>query len=104
MKKYIFIIISACLLLSACGQPITYIGDSFKPTASVDVFYSPRDIKRDYKVIGHIKSQYYAQNSAKRKLIKFAKNAGADAIVFLNTDTTKANKSNRVQADLVKYN
>jgi hypothetical protein len=104
MKKYIFTIISTWLLLSACGQPIAYIGDSFKPTATVDVFYSVHDIKRDYKVIGHIKSQYYAQNSAKKKLIKFAKEAGADAIVFLEIDTTKANKSNRVNADLVKYN
>ena|ERR1700754_1784893 len=104
MKTYALILVSFCLLITSCGQPIAYVGDTFKATPSVAVFYSLHDVKRDYKIMGHIRSQYYAQNSAKRKLIKFAQKAGADAIVFAPMDSTKTNPTNRITADLLKYN
>ena len=103
MKKHHYLII-ACQLLSACGQPITYIGESMKSTASVDVFYSANTVKRNYKVVGHLTSHHYKLAYAKQRFISRAKRAGADAIIILNVDTNSTQRLKLINADVLKYN
>jgi len=57
MKTYHLFLISLCLVLSSCGvlEPASYFGDTLAtPTTSVDIYYSAHDVKKDYRVIGHL--------------------------------------------------
>ncbi len=103
MKNYHIILISICLLLSSCAT-VTYFGDKLTPTTSVDIFYSAHDVKKEYKVIGHLTFPNSGQERVKTKLTEYAKSIGADAIVILGTDATKDNQAAVVNADALKYN
>jgi len=85
-------------------MPISYFGDKFAPTASVDIYYSKHDVKRDYKVIGHLSCPNAGQQFVKDKLAAYAKTIGADAVVILGTEATKDNQAAVVNADALKYN
>ena len=43
MKNYHIILLGLCLLLSSCLSQMTYFGDKFPPTTSIDVYYSAHD-------------------------------------------------------------
>jgi len=103
MKIYQYLLIAICLLISACGQPITYIGMRLTKTNSVAIFYSANAVKRNYKVIGHLASHHYRLEFAKQRFINRAKSVGADAIVILNADTSDTNRINLINADVLKY-
>jgi len=71
--------------LSACslGSP-TYFGAKYPPTDSVLTYYSAKDVKKPYKVIGHMIAAITDsdQEFVKSKLIERAKKIGADALIF----------------------
>ena len=102
MKNYLIASV-LCLLLSSCGV-VTYLGDKYPPTTSVDVYYSAHDVTKAYKVIGHMNYPNMGQNAVKAKFIQYAKSIGADAIVITGTDATKDNQAAVVNADALKYN
>src|ERR1700709_1930674 len=87
VKRYLVMLISSLLLLSACSQPMIYNGDKFPKTKAVDVYYSAKDIKRSYKVIGHIKAHKYSNDIVKVDLTRFGKSIGADAVIVLGVDS-----------------
>ena len=103
MKNYHLILVSFCLLLSSCAQPIVYTGPKLTKTTTVDVFYSVSEVKKHYTVMGRLISHKYADDIVKHELIKFAKTIGADAIVIIGVDKTITGKPNRVVADALKY-
>ena len=105
MKNYHIIIIAGfCMLLSACAVPITYFGDKLVPTTSVDIYYSAHDVKKEYKVIGHLTCQNFTdQERVKAELSKYAQKIGADAVVIIGTDATKNDQAAVVNADALKY-
>lgn len=76
------------LCLSACSAMYgpTYFGSNYPVTDSVQTFYSAKDVKLPYKVIGHMvapisNSESY-QETVKRQLIEKAKKVGANGLIF----------------------
>ena len=105
MKNLLLII--SIMLFVACGvlQP-SYFGDRLPPTTSVDLYYSAHDVKRPYKVMGHLTiPNIYKQDTIKSKLIAYGKTIGADAIVITGNTVNDGSKSSSdiVNADALKY-
>jgi hypothetical protein len=105
MKNLLLII--SIMLFVACGvlQP-AYFGDRLPATTSVDLFYSAHDVKRPYKVIGHLTiPNILKQDAIKSKLIEYGKTIGADAIVITGNTVNDGTKSSSdvVNADALKY-
>ena len=100
--KLYHLIIAFSLFLAACS-PITYVGDTYPATPKADVYYDAKDVKQDYKVIGHL-SMEFTNNSdlIKSKLSEKAKLLGADGIIILQT--TGHDDKETVKADAIKYN
>lgn len=88
MKSYHLIcILGITLCLSACGiASPTYFGSKYPPTETVETFYAAKDIKRPYKVIGHMVSPITdseaVQEKVKLNLTNRAKSVGADGLIF----------------------
>ena len=96
--------ISAMVLIS-CGTVTSYIGDTLTPSEKIDVYYAARDIKREYKVIGHISATTSInENAAKDKIVEKAKTVGADGVIILGLDFTGGKDSTPFEkADAIKY-
>jgi len=100
MKRYLFLA-ALILLFSSCSLPPQYIGDKLPRTKHVDIFYSANDVKRPYKVIGHLKGHVYFKSAEEKSLSEAARWKGADAIIILPAD---GSKPARVNAEVLKYN
>lgn len=79
--------LAAALLL--CGltscTKIVYDGTTFPATVQVEVYRDIKDIPREYEVMGLIKASgkgLFSGSSLESKLIKAARQKGADAILF----------------------
>ncbi|MCO5946359.1 hypothetical protein [Mucilaginibacter flavidus] len=107
MKIYLLIALAFCFLLTACRviEP-DYFGEKYPPTTHVDIFYSTHDVKKDYKVIGHMNLLNFGQDSVKIKFVRYAQKIGADAIVITGNTVNDSVKggSDVVNADALKYN
>ena len=98
MKKYYYIIVlTLCASLSACSLPPTYMGDKLPPTNKVDIYYSTNEVKRDYKLMGHLVSHVYIKSTIEHNMTAFAKKEGGDGVIIM----PKAN--NRIEAEVIKY-
>lgn len=102
MKNSRLSFIGLCLLLSSCVQPLKYVGEKNAPTTSVGVFTSASDIKKPYKVVGHLTIHKYSPDIMKKYLVQEAKKYGADAII-IPSDSTMKTMSGHVTADVLKY-
>src|ERR1700753_725937 len=102
MKKLHLIVLSVCYLLTSCATA-TYFGDKYPPTTTVDTYYSAHDVKKDYKVIGHLTYPNLNHETVKNSLVIAAMKIGADAIIITGTDATKDNQAAVVTADALKY-
>ena len=55
------------VLLSCTGHPfkplpvIHYLGDSYPSSASVDVYYDVKEVKKEYKVMGRMTNDKYME-------------------------------------------
>jgi len=70
--------------LTSCTK-IVYDGTTFPATAQVEVYRDIKDIPREYEVMGLIKATgkgLFSGSSLESKLIKAARQKGADAIFF----------------------
>lgn len=92
--------LTVCLLLSACTLPLDYTGEKYPPTKNVDVYHQGQQIKRPYKVIGHMASHKYQMDIVISRFNDFAKKYGGDAVIILPDDGTKPV---RIKAELLKY-
>ncbi len=98
-----WILAAGCLLLSSC-ETATYVGDRHDPaTTNVEVFYSTHDVKKQYKVLGHMVWPNNNADEARQKMIEYARNVGADAIIITGTQTTKDNAVAAINADAIVY-
>ena len=102
MENHHLIIISFCLLLSSCVQPLKYVGEKSTPTTSVAVVPSAAEIKKPYKVMGHLTIHKYSPDIMKKYLEKHAKEVGADAII-IPADSTLKLMHGPITVDLLKY-
>ncbi|HTK19149.1 MAG TPA: hypothetical protein VL442_06540 [Mucilaginibacter sp.] len=109
MKKLGFsqLLIAGCIFLSSCSG-VMYLGDHLPASNSVQVYYDAKDVKRDYKVIGHLgggESSSTDLESTKTKMIERAKSIGADGIIFVEIYTKPGSSDGAsVKADAIKFN
>lgn len=95
--------IAFSLLLTSCGTMVNYLGDAYPATDKVDVYYDAKDIKQDYKVIGHLSTNDFVNSDqVKKALSNKAKAMGANGIIILQT--TGHDNNELVKADAIKYN
>ena len=97
------------LLAIGCTS-VNYVGESFEPTTSVDVYFSKEDIKKEYTVIGHAigSGTLVSNNKIQKKLIEEANREGADAILITGLGKTLVDDDinideNQIYASFLKY-
>lgn len=99
------------LFIIGCAS-VKYIGKSYEPTTSVDVYYSEKDIEKDYEVMGHAIGRgnlFVSDEKINKKLIEEAKLRGADAIVITGVDVDLASsgetmtEETQFEATFIKY-
>jgi hypothetical protein len=69
--------------LLSCTAP-QYLGQSFAPTESVDIYLNKQDIKKAVQTIGYaeIEKGIESLEKSKEKIIALAKSKGADAVLL----------------------
>jgi hypothetical protein len=77
------VLILAALFAVGCAG-VSYVGNSFDPTTTVDVYFSENEIEKEYTVMGHAlgTGQWVSIDKIQTKLIEEAKGKGADAILI----------------------
>ena len=103
MKKYVSLVVLVGLLAIGCAE-VDYVGESFKPTTNIDLYFSKEDIEKEYTVMGHaIGSGIYDSNAIQKALIEEAKEKGADAVLITGIDNQDSGPENEVTASFLKY-
>ncbi len=106
----------AVLFFAGCGSinfvgvpSVNYVGQSFKPTASVAVYFDKEEINKEFAVIGHAVGSMIGRSSEEiqQKLIETAKLEGADAILITGVGKAQVGKFNstetQINASFLKY-
>lgn len=101
--KLHYAIIAICFFLTSCAVPAAvYLGDTYPITDKVDVYYDTKDVKQNYKVIGHLAISYTPDSSVAKKLLSDkAKTQGANGIIIFQVEGNNANAT--IRADAIKY-
>jgi len=77
--------------LAAGCATIDYVGESYEPTTRVDVFFSEKDVPREYKVIGQVLAsgdQFVSASALNTKMLANAREKGADAVIIVDVSRT----------------
>jgi len=90
-------------LLSSCSSLVTYVGDQYPATKTVDIYYSAHDVKKPFKVIGHMAYPDGGTSMVRSAFAAYGKKIGADAIVITGTENSKEGQAAIVNADALKY-
>lgn len=86
------------LFLTACGDDIDYIGDTYSPTSHVDVYFSEDDVSENYQQMGHATAEGGTAEELQERLIEKARENGADGIIFEEIDRVKTGETTTVDA------
>jgi|GEM_PF-1410058 len=95
LTNKVFTVISSFFLVAiftSCTPSIQYLGDSYKSTNQIDVFYDEKDVQKEYKTIGkmtHGNMFDYEVETIKNKMIEIAKKKGGDGIIFLDMQNVR---------------
>lgn len=84
MTKNYFSLFSIALLYS-CTPTLNYLGNSYQPTKSVDIYVDESAITKEYTIMGKGYVHSYSESvpeSIQQKAISKAKQKGADAVLF----------------------
>lgn len=90
MKQLAFLLCVFFIGLTSCMVSSQYVGKSYAPTTSVDLFMTWDDVPYNYEVMGYADATPGGLSSiedAQKKVEKLAQTKGADAIVFDGIDT-----------------
>ena len=99
------------ILAIGCAN-VKYVGKSFDPTTSVDVYFSEEEIKKEYTIIGHAVGSsgfFGSDDQVLEKLIEKAKSEGADAILVKGIGISDVSmgdgvhEETRITASFLKY-
>ncbi|WP_262248354.1 hypothetical protein [Parapedobacter soli] len=100
------LLIAATFTFHAC-KTVSYVGDRYQPTEQVDVYYAERDIKQEYRVIGHLSEEVKGINGeerAKQQIIAKCREVGADGVIILGFDYGGTKETEQYQkAQAIKY-
>lgn len=94
-------------VLASCAG-VLYLGDTLPATTSVKVYYDAKDVKQDYKVIGHLAQTISGtpkMDEIKEKIIEKAKAIGADGVIFLQiiAKPGSSNDAETINADAIRF-
>ena len=90
--------------LVSCSPFVYYVGDRYPPTSKVDVYYSVKDVQRDYTIMGRMTKELVLGDQEKKEMIREAKRKGAEGIIFYDLEVD-AGKSSvvSIKAELIRY-
>ena len=104
------LIVFAVLFCVSCTPKFSYLGDTSSPNVGkVDTYYDQGDVEKEYTVMGmlsanSIQSFKKDMNHIREKMVIEAGMKGADAILFINMETTDIESDDSlVTAKLLKY-
>ena len=100
----------ATLFAVGCAT-VNYVGESFEPTTTVDLYFAKESIEKEYTVIGHaLGSTVFGSNDTiQNELIKEAKRKGADAVLITGIGKAHAPmgdssvEEDQINASFLKY-
>lgn len=77
------VFIPVILFAVGCAS-VNYVGESFDPTTTVDLYFSKEAIEKEYTVMGHaLGSSFFRSNDTiQKELLEEAKRKGADAVLI----------------------
>lgn len=105
-KMVSVLLIAATFSLHACVS-VSYVGDRYQPTEQVDVYYAERDVKSEYRVIGHLSEKVSGLNGeerAKQQIIAKCREVGADGVIIVGFDYGGTKETEQYQkAQAIKY-
>ena len=104
----VFILVT--LFAVGCAT-VNYVGESFDPTTTVDLYFSKESIEKEYTVIGHAlgSSFFRSSNEIQKKLLEEAKRKGADAVLITGIGKAHATvgessiDEDQINASFLKY-
>ena len=90
---------------------VSYVGESFEPTTTVDLYFSKESVEKEYTVIGHaLGSSFFRSNDTiQKKLIEEAKHKGANAVLITGIGKAHAPigessmEEGQINASFLKY-
>ena len=97
-KIIVLLMVVLNLFLTACGDGIDYIGDTYSPTSHVDVYFSEDDVTEDYQKMGHATAERGTAEELQERLIEKARENGADGIIFQGINRIKTGETTTVDA------
>ncbi|QNL50015.1 hypothetical protein H8S90_25585 [Olivibacter sp. SDN3] len=102
--RYYIAVFVVFFMISSCVTA-TYIGDRFQPTHAIDVYYAGKDVKKGYKVIGHLSAPAsFRDERSKKDIIAKAKAVGADGVIIVGSEHAGGEHAKRYnKAEAIKY-
>lgn len=83
--------VSLLACFAAGCATIDYVGESYPPTAHIDIFFSETDVSKPFKVIGQVLAsgdQFTTASRLNAKMQARAREVGADAVIILQISRT----------------
>ena len=100
------LLIAAAFTFHSC-MTVSYVGDRYQPTEQVDVYYAEKDVKTEYRVIGHLSekvSGFNGEERAKQQILSKGREVGADGVIILGFEYVGAKQTEAYQkAQPIKY-
>jgi len=100
------LLVVATFTLQAC-MTVSYVGDRYQPTEQVDVYYAGKDVKAEYRVIGHLSekvSGLKGEERAKQQILAKCREVGADGVIILGFEYGGSKETEEYQkAQAIKY-
>lgn len=107
LKPVLFSVTLFLLLSTTSCRNVYYVGDRYPSTNQVDVYYAERDVKREYKVIGHLSEQIRSRNGEERTkaaIVAKAREIGAHGIIITGIEHIGGEETRRFQkAEAILY-
>lgn len=106
MNRKLFILFMPVLFSMGSCIGTSYLGDRYNSTTHTDIYYASKDVKKDYKVIGHISSRIWlSEEGAKRKIVEKARAVGADGVIIHGIEYTGGEDADSYyKAEAIQYN
>ena len=110
--KSVIVLLITVLCLTACTH-FNYVGKSFDRTNDVAIYFSEKEIAKDYSVMGHAVSAgqiFISVDDLKERLVEEAQAKGADAILIKELDRDPEydgsgfDAEKQIKALFLKYN
>ena len=105
LPRILYLLLTAAACTFQACMTVSYVGDRYQPTQQIDVYYAEKDIRTEYRVIGHLSEKVTgSEERAKEQLIAKCREVGADGIIILGFEYGGAKETEEYQkAQAIKY-